>query len=40
MSPRNDTRPAPEPPAERRSGSLLDWLALLMLLAGCVVWPH
>jgi hypothetical protein len=27
----------PEPP---RWGALIDWLALLMLLAGSVVWPR
>jgi hypothetical protein len=28
------------PRAQSRWDALIDWLALLMLLAGSVVWPH
>jgi hypothetical protein len=31
---------ADAPPSERRWDSLVNWLALLMLLAGSVVWPR
>jgi len=37
---RRPTTPPSAPPPERRSGTLADWLALLMLLAGSVVWPR
>ncbi|HXZ59040.1 MAG TPA: hypothetical protein VEG26_02585 [Steroidobacteraceae bacterium] len=31
---------APAARCWRPRGTLADWLALLMLLAGSVVWPH
>jgi len=40
MSPQNRTPQAPPASAGRRLGTLIDWLALLMLLAGGVVWPR
>jgi len=40
MSPKEDMRRAATPPVTRVTGKLIDWLALLMLLAGSVVWPH
>jgi hypothetical protein len=38
----NRTAPTPQSamPPEPRWGTLADWLALLMLLAGSVVWPR
>jgi hypothetical protein len=39
MSRRNDPPCAPAAPPVARFGRLVDWLALLMLLAGSVVWP-
>jgi len=39
MRPKHDTAAAPAASAGRRRGALHDWLALLMLLAGSVVWP-
>jgi hypothetical protein len=40
MSRQPDTPAAPAAPAVARLGKLIDWLALLMLLAGSVVWPR
>jgi hypothetical protein len=40
MSRPHPTPAAPAAPAAVRLGRLIDWLALLMLLAGSVVWPH
>jgi len=40
MSPQDPLRRAAPPPAGTGAGRLLDWLALLMLLAGSVVWPR
>jgi hypothetical protein len=39
MSCRSATPQSATPPAPR-GGTLIDWLALLMLLAGSVVWPR
>ena len=40
MSRHNDTPAAPAAPSGPHLGRLVDWLALLMLLAGSVVWPR
>jgi hypothetical protein len=40
MSRPHPTPAAPAAPSGARFGSLSDWLALLMLLAGSVVWPR
>jgi hypothetical protein len=40
MSRPHPTAAATAAPPGTRSGRLVDWLALLMLLAGSIVWPH
>jgi hypothetical protein len=40
MRPNDDTPPAPAPPAAARWDAVINWLALLMLLAGSVLWPR
>lgn len=40
MSRPHNMPPAPPAPSPPRLGTLVDWLALLMLLAGSVVWPR
>jgi hypothetical protein len=40
MSRQHDTPAAPTAPPGVRRGTLIDWLALLVLLAGSVVWPR
>jgi hypothetical protein len=40
MSIRQTTSAEPAAPPAPRWGALIDWLALLMLLAGSVVWPR
>lgn len=40
MSRPHDTPAAPPAPSGSRLGTLVNWLALLMLLAGSVVWPR
>jgi hypothetical protein len=40
MSRLHDTPAAPPARSPPRLGTLADWLALLMLLAGSVVWPR
>jgi hypothetical protein len=40
MSRPHPTPEAPAAPSGARFGSLIDWLALLMLLAGSFVWPR
>jgi len=39
-TPEHTTPEAPAAPSAARFGSLIDWLALLMLLAGSFVWPR
>jgi len=40
MSPPQDSRAERAAPADARWQGVVNWLALLMLLAGSVVWPH
>jgi hypothetical protein len=40
MSPQDDKPRTATPPATPGIARLVDWLALLMLLAGSVVWPR
>jgi len=40
MSPPEDSRAERAAPADARWQGVVNWLALLMLLAGSVVWPH
>jgi hypothetical protein len=40
MSRPRHTPAAPAAPCGPRFGGLVDWLALLMLLAGSFVWPR
>jgi hypothetical protein len=40
MSHPRRTPTAPAAPPAARFGSLIDWLALLMLLAGSILWGH
>jgi hypothetical protein len=40
MTTKDDMRGAGPPPATADFARLVDWLALLMLLVGSVVWPR